>query len=110
MVVTVFVFAVAASTAFAPVRAADAVGPKPADLVAAVAPSMVRVELELQYDKGEAPTGAMDLVGECRGVVLAIIAAHRWSRDDQHPSGRQSGVAFLNALREGPPWPPLNTV
>jgi hypothetical protein len=33
-------------------------------------------------------------VGEFRGVVLAMIAAHRWSRDDQHPSGRQSGVAF----------------
>ena len=38
-----------------------------------------------------------------------MIAAHRWSRDDQHPSGRQSGVAFLNALREGPPWPPHDT-
>lgn len=41
-------------------RAADVVGPKPADLIAAVAPSLVRVELELQFDKGEAPTGAMD--------------------------------------------------
>jgi len=51
-----------------------------------------------------------DLVGECRGVVLAIVAAHRWSRDDQHPSGRQSGVAFLNVLRDGPPWPALDDV
>lgn len=51
-----------------------------------------------------------DLVGECRGVVLAIVAAHRWSRDDQHPSGRESGVAFLQALREGPPWPALDDV
>ena len=51
-----------------------------------------------------------DLVGECRGVVLAIIAMHRWSRDDQHPSGRRSGVAFLNALRGGPPWPALDDV
>ena len=56
------------------------------------------------------PGADQDLVGECRGLVLAIIATHRWSRDDQHPSGRQSGVAFLNALRQGPPWPPLNTV
>lgn len=56
------------------------------------------------------PDADQDLVGECRGVVLAIIATHRWSRDDQHPSGRQSGVAFLNALREGPPWPSLDTV
>ena len=56
------------------------------------------------------PDADQDLIGECRGIVLAIIAMHRWSRDDQHPSGRPSGVAFLNALREGPPWPPLNTV
>lgn len=46
-----------------------------------------------------------NLVGECRGLVLAMVAAYRWRRDDQHPSGRQSGVALLNVLRDGPPWP-----
>lgn len=51
-----------------------------------------------------------DLIAECRGVVLALVAAHRWRRDDQHPSGRQSGVAFLNVLREGPPWPALDAL
>ncbi|BCJ33970.1 aminoglycoside phosphotransferase [Actinocatenispora thailandica] len=51
-----------------------------------------------------------DLVGECRAVVLAIVAAHRWNRNDRHPSGRESGVAFLHALREGPPWPALDDV
>lgn len=56
------------------------------------------------------PDADQALVGEFRGVVLAIIAAHRWSRDDQHPSGRQSGVTFLNALREGPPWPSHDAV
>lgn len=56
------------------------------------------------------PGADQDLVGECRGVVLAIIAMHRWSRDDQHPSGRRSGVAFHNALRDGPPWPALDAV
>jgi aminoglycoside phosphotransferase (APT) family kinase protein len=56
------------------------------------------------------PDADHDLVDECRGVVLAIIAMHRWSRDDQHPSGRQGGVAFLNALREGPPWPAVDDV
>jgi hypothetical protein len=56
------------------------------------------------------PDADHDLIDECRGVVLAIIAMHRWSRDDQHPSGRRSGVAFLNALREGPPWPALDDV
>ena len=50
------------------------------------------------------------LVAECRGVVLALIAAHRWRRDDQHPSGRQGGVAFLNAVRDGPPWPASDDV
>jgi aminoglycoside phosphotransferase (APT) family kinase protein len=51
-----------------------------------------------------------DLIAEYRGIVLALIAAHRWRRDDQHPSGRQSGIAFLNVLREGPPWPALDAV
>ena len=56
------------------------------------------------------PDADQDLVGECRGVVLAIVATHRWSRDDEHPSGRQSGVAFLNVLRDGPPWPTADDV
>jgi hypothetical protein len=56
------------------------------------------------------PDADQDLVGECRGVVLAIVAAHRWSLNDQHPSGRESGVAFLRVLREGPPWPALDDV
>jgi hypothetical protein len=51
-----------------------------------------------------------ELVGECRSLVLALVATHRWRRDDQHSSGRQSGVAFLDALRAGPPWPALDDV
>jgi thiamine kinase-like enzyme len=51
-----------------------------------------------------------ELVGECRTLVVALIAAHRFRRDDQHPSGRQSGVAFLNVLRAGPPWPALDDI
>lgn len=51
-----------------------------------------------------------ELLDECRGVVLAIVAAHRWRRDDQHPSGRRSGVAFVDALRRGSPWPALDEV
>ena len=72
------------------------------------------VEYDLAWVPNEVseryPDADQDLVGECRGLVLAIIAMHRWRRDDQHPSGRQSGVAFLNALREGPPWPALDDV
>jgi Ser/Thr protein kinase RdoA (MazF antagonist) len=56
------------------------------------------------------PDADQELVGECRGVVLAIVATHRWSRGDEHPSGRRSGVAFLDVLRVGPPWPALDSV
>ena len=56
------------------------------------------------------PDADQDLIGECRGLVLAIIAMHRWTSGDRHPSGRESGVAFLDALRDGPPWPAIDDV
>lgn len=56
------------------------------------------------------PNVDQGLLANCRAVVLAIIAAHRWSRDDRHPSGRRSGHAFLGALRNGPPWPTLDHI
>ncbi len=56
------------------------------------------------------PGADQELVGECRGLMLAIVAAHRWRRDDQHPSGRRSGIEFLSALREGPPWRAVDAV
>jgi Ser/Thr protein kinase RdoA (MazF antagonist) len=55
------------------------------------------------------PGADQELVGECRGVVLAIIAAWRWRRDDQHPS-RPQRAAWLSAFREGPPWPAVDAV
>jgi aminoglycoside phosphotransferase (APT) family kinase protein len=72
----------------------------------------------VEYDLGWVPKEVgdcysdadQDLVGECRGLVLAMVAAYRWRHDDQHPSGRESGVAFLNVLRDGPPWPALDDV
>jgi len=72
----------------------------------------------VEYDLGWVPSGVserypnvdQELVDECRGVVLAIIATHRWSRGDRHPSGRESGSAFLAALRDGPPWPAIDDV
>jgi hypothetical protein len=51
-----------------------------------------------------------ELVNEHRRVVLALVAAHRWRHDDQHPSGRASGQAFLEVLRSGPPWPALDDI
>jgi hypothetical protein len=46
-----------------------------------------------------------DLIVEYRGVVLALIAAHHCRADDHHPSGTEGGMAFLDAVRGGPPWP-----
>lgn len=67
----------------------------------------------VEYDLAWAPEAVsdryrdadQDLLGACRGLVLAMVAAYRWRRDDQHPSGRRSGVALLDVLRDGPPWP-----
>jgi Ser/Thr protein kinase RdoA (MazF antagonist) len=55
------------------------------------------------------PNADQELVGDCRGLMLAIIAAHRWRRDDQHPSGPQR-AEWLSAFRQGPPWPALDVV
>lgn len=72
----------------------------------------------VEYDLAWVPAAVSDrypgvdraLLDECRGFVLALVAAHRWRRDDQHPSGRPSGIAFLDVLRTGPPWPALDDV
>jgi Phosphotransferase enzyme family len=50
-----------------------------------------------------------DLVRDCRGLVLAVVAAHCWRPEDERP-GRESAVTFLNAVREGPPWTALDEV
>lgn len=72
----------------------------------------------VEYDLGWVPKDVSErypaadpvLVDECRGLVLAMVAMYRWHKDDQHPSGRRSGAAFLNVLRRGPPWPALDDV
>jgi len=50
------------------------------------------------------PGADQELVGECRGLVLAIIAVWRWHLDDHHPS-RPQRAEWLSAFRQGPPWP-----
>jgi thiamine kinase-like enzyme len=50
------------------------------------------------------------LLGDCRGVVLAMVAAWRWDRDDQLPNGRRAARRLVSALHEGPPWPALEVV
>jgi hypothetical protein len=50
------------------------------------------------------------LLDECRQLVLAMVAAWRWTLGDQLPNGRRFGEELLRSLREGPPWPTLDTV
>jgi aminoglycoside phosphotransferase (APT) family kinase protein len=51
-----------------------------------------------------------ELLIECRGLVLAMVAAWRWDPADQFPNGHRAGRQLLSALREGPPWPTLDVV
>jgi Ser/Thr protein kinase RdoA (MazF antagonist) len=51
-----------------------------------------------------------DLLSQCRALVLAMVAAWRWDRDDQFPDRQRAARALLRALRMGPPWPPLDVV
>ncbi len=56
-------------------------------------------------------TGAdQELLRECRGIVLAMVAAWRWDLSDQFPNGERAGRALLSAVRAGPPWPSLDVV
>jgi hypothetical protein len=51
-----------------------------------------------------------ELLSECRVLVLAMVAAWRWDPGDQFPNGRRAGRQLVSALREGPPWPTLDSV
>jgi hypothetical protein len=50
------------------------------------------------------------LLGDCRALVLAMVAAWRWDAGDQFPDGRRMGRELLTTLRQGPPWPTLDIV
>jgi hypothetical protein len=56
------------------------------------------------------PSVSQGLLDECRQLVLAMVAAWRWELGDQFPNGRRFGDELLRSLREGPPWPTLDTV
>jgi hypothetical protein len=51
-----------------------------------------------------------ELLRLCRGLVVAMVAAWRWDRSDQFPNGLRAGRELLDALREGPPYPPLTSM
>ncbi len=50
------------------------------------------------------------LLSDCRGLVLAMVAAWRWDPGDEFPDGQRAGRKLLSALRQGPPWPTLDVV
>jgi hypothetical protein len=60
-------------------------------------------EVALHY-----PDVDQDLLGECRALVLAMVAAWRWDAGDQFPNGRRAARKLISSLREGPPWPTLD--
>ena len=72
------------------------------------------VEFDLAHvpeEVSERYAGAdQELLAECRGLVLAMVAAWRWDSSDQFPTGQRAGRELLRALREGPPWPALDVV
>src|SRR3972149_5041230 len=45
------------------------------------------------------PDADRDLLGVCPGLMLAMIAAWRWDRDDQFPHGRRMGTELLSQVR-----------
>jgi hypothetical protein len=51
-----------------------------------------------------------DLLGDCRLLVLAMVAAWRWDPGDRFPNGRRAARELLDALRDGPPYPTLDAV
>jgi aminoglycoside phosphotransferase (APT) family kinase protein len=61
------------------------------------------VEFDLAHAPEEVadhyPGADPDLLRECRILVLAMIAAWRWDRDDQLPNGRQRGAEWLGQMR-----------
>jgi len=71
----------------------------------------------VEWDLGWVPVAVSErysgadrgLVVACRGLVLAVVAAHCWRPEDERP-GRESAGAFLKAVRDGPPWRALDDV
>lgn len=45
------------------------------------------------------PGADQGLLGACRVLTLALVAAWRWDRDDQFPNGRRAGREFLSEMR-----------
>src|SRR5216683_7954480 len=56
------------------------------------------------------PDADQGLLGECRVLVLAMVAAWRWDAGDQFPNGQRVARELVSTLRNGPPWPVLDVL
>ena len=61
------------------------------------------VEFDVAHVPEEVSTHYRDadqeLLRECRILVMAMVAAWRWDRDDQFPNGRRMGAELLGQIR-----------
>lgn len=72
----------------------------------------------IEFDLAHVPEAVIEhypdvdqvLLGECRALVLAMVAAWRWDAGDQFPNGRQWAQQFIRTLRMGAPWPSLDAM
>lgn len=72
----------------------------------------------VEFDLAHAPAAVSDcypnvdaaLLRDCRGLVLAMVAAWRWDLNDRFPNRRKAGRDLVRALRRGPPWPTLDAL
>jgi Ser/Thr protein kinase RdoA (MazF antagonist) len=56
------------------------------------------------------PNSDAVLLGQCRGLVLAMVAAWRLEAADQLPNRERAAADLLAALRAGPPYPTLERI
>jgi hypothetical protein len=72
------------------------------------------VEFDLAHVPGAVaacyPGADAELLLDCRILVFAMVAAWRWDRGDQLPDGRRAAHELLDVLRDGQPWPDIDTV
>jgi hypothetical protein len=72
------------------------------------------VEFDLAHVPGVVsaryPNCDPNLLGECRILVFAMVAAWRWEPRDQFPNGQRAGRDLVRALRQGPPYPEIDDV
>jgi hypothetical protein len=72
----------------------------------------------LEFDLAHVPHAVSDrypgldqeLLGELRGLVLAMVAAWRFDKSDDLPNGGRAGRQLIDALRQGPPYPSLDSM